>query len=269
MTSQHVRSSHWRGTVGWTSAIKGLCSLPNIDLLCCCVGSGIICKQYQLWSRGLLLFFSILLPSSQHFLSLSLLAFYEVSCMSSSVISPLFNLFPPPRSSSAMFGTRPPVPNRALWPDRYELAHFMSLAFAQRAPPWSGGLLSSAWCCCLSRHAQSVVINKDENRHLSSCVIWWYACSYRNTCMHVRIVILATGVLQAFAHSWLLFKRLSIVDGSANCRWSGLGWIFSDSFERLKDVRVGGRLEESPFCLVLPHASWVHNESLQALSFNC
>lgn len=57
VTSQHVRSSQWRGTVGWTLAIKGLCSLPNIVLLCCCVGAGIICKQYQPWSGRLLLHF--------------------------------------------------------------------------------------------------------------------------------------------------------------------------------------------------------------------
>lgn len=53
---------------GWTWLIKGLCSLPNIDLLCCLVGVGIICKQYKPWSKQMLfsLFCQAPIPSSKH-----------------------------------------------------------------------------------------------------------------------------------------------------------------------------------------------------------
>lgn len=108
ITSQHVRSSRWRGPVGWTLAIKGLCCLPNIVLLFCCVGAGIICKQYQPWSGRLLLHFfssakitapAILLPPC---LMLNLMHVFVYVC----------NLFLP-CSSSTMFKTRTLVLNHA------------------------------------------------------------------------------------------------------------------------------------------------------------
>lgn len=90
------------------------------------MGSGIICKQYQPWYRGLLLFFL-------SFAELPAPAIVPPHCF----LLNLMHVFPccpyatslPPCCSSAMFGTRSPVPNCVRWPDPYEFSHFMVVGF--------------------------------------------------------------------------------------------------------------------------------------------
>lgn len=187
----HVRSSHWRGTVGWTLAIKGLCSLPNIDLLCCYMGSGIICKQYQPWYRGLLLFFLSLaeLPAP---------AILPPHCF----LLNLMHVFPCCPYATSL----PPVaPVPCLGPDHRSLIVYVDQIHMSFLILWLLGFFaqypestSMKWQFSL----QSLVLG--QYRHLSSCVIWWHACSYSNMCMCKKIVIPALGVQQAFVGFLLL-----------------------------------------------------------------
>lgn len=216
MTSARVRSSLWRGTGGWTSALKGLCSLPNIDLLCCCVGAWIICKQYPPWSRGLLVFF---------FLCRASIPCYPPPFCCLSVLSRSLSLC----SYIAMFGSRRPSPNCLPWPEPYEFAYYLSLPHVINVHVW-------------------------ENCHF---ITGGGAAGF------VRFLLLSLLPAPAI-HEWFpLWASVLIADGVVLAKYLVTvlkGW---------KMVNSGGRLEESPFCFVLPLASWVHNESLQALSFSC
>lgn len=121
MAWTHIGSSHWRGTVGWTLTIKGLCSLPNIDLLCCYMAAGIICKQYQPWYRDCSFFLCFCQPPDPFHSPSSLFSFKFHACLCLLRICNFFH----PLSINAMFGTRSPVPNYACWLDPCEFSFFV------------------------------------------------------------------------------------------------------------------------------------------------